>query len=128
MRAADTNVLLRLIVDEDAPQTALAAKVMESGEPVYVSSIVVCELCWVLRSRYRQTSDAIADAIGRLVDSDQVVMDRDLVRSGLSMMAAGGGFADGVVLHEARRAGARDLMTFDRDFASIAAPYVSLIS
>ncbi len=127
MRAADTNVIVRLILGERSEQASIASTAMNSGEPIYVSSVVVCELVWVLKSRYQQSRSAIVDAIGRLVQSDQVVMDRDLVLSGLSMLSAGGGFADGVILHEARRAGARDLMTFDRELARIGSPLTTLL-
>lgn len=128
MRAVDTNVLVRLMLGERSAQTEIAQSVMSTGEPIYVSNVVVCELAWVLRSRYRQPKQAVADAITRLIDSDQVVMDRDAAQSGLNLLGGGGDFSDGVILHEARRAGARDLMTFDRDFARAGAPTATLIS
>ncbi|HEV7228203.1 type II toxin-antitoxin system VapC family toxin [Brevundimonas sp.] len=128
MRAADTNVLVRLILGEETAETAAVTTTLSAGEPIYVSNIVMCELVWVLKSRYRQPRAAIAEAMGRLIDSDQVVMDRDAALAGLGMLKAGAGFSDGVILYEARRAGARDLMTFDRDLAKFGGPMATLLS
>ncbi|MFN3667746.1 MAG: type II toxin-antitoxin system VapC family toxin [Brevundimonas sp.] len=101
---------------------------LEGGEPIYVSPVVACELAWVLRSRYRQSRSDIHEVLGRLLQSDQVVVDRDLIQAGLGMLRAGGDFSDGVILQEARRVGARDLMTFDQNLARAGAPTVTLLS
>jgi predicted nucleic-acid-binding protein len=54
LRAADTNVLVRLLVSDDlAQQRAVVARlaaVEGAGDGVLVPSIVLVEMCWVLES------------------------------------------------------------------------------
>ena len=62
MRAVDTNILVRLFVNDD-PKQAAAARQVVAAEPIFVSKTVILELEWVLRSLYRHAPDAIASAI-----------------------------------------------------------------
>lgn len=61
MKALDTNVLLRLIIDDDANQVTVgrkfAAACAKAGEKLYVNNIVLCELIWVLQTVYRYRRD-----------------------------------------------------------------------
>jgi hypothetical protein len=56
MLGIDTNVVVRLVVSDDADQTRRARKLVERAlsrdEPVLVSLLVLLESEWVLRSRY----------------------------------------------------------------------------
>lgn len=50
MRALDTNVLVRALVQDDAAQ-GRRAEAFLSAQPVYVPVTVILESEWVLRSR-----------------------------------------------------------------------------
>lgn len=56
MLGIDTNVVIRLVISDDAEQTRRARKLVEQAlsddEPVLVSLLVLLESEWVLRSRY----------------------------------------------------------------------------
>ena len=56
MLGIDTNVLVRLLVSDDPAQTrrarSLIEKALADDEPVLISTLVVLETEWVLRSRY----------------------------------------------------------------------------
>jgi predicted nucleic-acid-binding protein len=56
MLGIDTNVVIRLIISDDAEQTRRARKLVDQAlgrdEPVLVSPLVLLESEWVLRSRY----------------------------------------------------------------------------
>jgi predicted nucleic-acid-binding protein len=56
MLVIDTNVLVRLLVSDDPAQTrrarSLIEKALADDEPVLISTLVVLETEWVLRSRY----------------------------------------------------------------------------
>jgi predicted nucleic-acid-binding protein len=56
MVAIDTNVLLRVLVDDDAAQATRARRWMtrHEDEGILVDQVVLVELVWVLRARYRQ--------------------------------------------------------------------------
>ena len=52
MIAIDTNVLVRLIVDDDNIQARKALKLVEDESEVFISTIVLCKAAWVLESCY----------------------------------------------------------------------------
>jgi predicted nucleic-acid-binding protein len=47
---ADTNVLLRFVLDDDPEQYQLALDAIEQAEAVVVTNHALCEMAWVLRS------------------------------------------------------------------------------
>ncbi|WP_342104890.1 type II toxin-antitoxin system VapC family toxin [Methylobacterium sp. SI9] len=110
----DTNVLLRLIVNDDAAQGLAALRMLESAAQVAISVHAVCELVWVLRSRYAMPRAEIAAAIRGLISARHVVTDRAAVEAGLAMLEDGGDFADGVIAFEGRRLGGETFVSFDR--------------
>ena len=59
MRAIDTNVLVRALVQDDPAQSQRALALLKD-HPAYVPVTVVLELEWVLRSRYAYPQAVIA--------------------------------------------------------------------
>jgi len=115
----DTNVLVRAVVPageagEERRQARQAASLLRAAEQVVVSSIVLCELVWVLRSVYKFGFDEIATAIRSLVGSANVVCDRRAIAAGLEIGLAGGDFADGVIAEAGFVAGADGFVSFDQ--------------
>lgn len=111
---ADTNVLLRLFVDDDEVQSALALETMRNAELVAVSIHALCELAWVLNRHYGVPRLDIAAVIHKLVETANVVVNRPLVEAGLTMLEAGGDFADGVIAHDGRWLGGEQFVSFDK--------------
>lgn len=120
--AADTNVLVRFLTWDDEAQATEAARVIESAEAIFISTIVLCELVWVLKRAYRYPTADIATAIRRLIESRSIDTNRAAAEAGLRLLEAGGDFADGVILFEAGKAKAARLVTFDRTLADRAGP------
>jgi predicted nucleic-acid-binding protein len=120
--AVDTNVLVRYLTWDDEAEAVAAAQAIESAETIVISTIVLCELVWVLRRAYRYAGAEIMDSVRRLVASRNVEVERAAAETGLAIMARGGDFADGVVRYKTARAGCRSLVTFDRDFARLLGP------
>ena len=111
MRAVDTNVVVRLIVNDDPAQTAAAHRAM-SAEPILVPKSVVLETEWVLRSVYRLPSATIATAIERLLGMVDVdVEDSIAVGRAVTWFKRGLDFAD--ALHLASSGNADAFLTFD---------------
>ncbi len=75
----------------------------------------LCELVWVLSHRYRFRLRDIAAAIATLSSGDNVIVDNASLAAGLSMLEVGGDFADAVISHQGREAGAEVFVSFDRD-------------
>lgn len=114
MRAADTNVVLRLLVRDDPAQLAAASRAAAGG--LWISHVVLLEVVWVLRSGYGRDRQAIAEAIGRLINTAEfAVQDPDVVRASAARFAAHPRveFADCLILEIATKAGQLPLATFD---------------
>jgi predicted nucleic-acid-binding protein len=120
MIAVDTNVLVRLIVADDPKQAALARHVIEEaigeGTTCYVSTPVVCELEWVLVSRYRVPRTEIAAVLKRLLDNSVFAFeDRNVMLQALAAyQQSRAGFADHLIGAKAQAFGATTTWTFDR--------------
>jgi predicted nucleic-acid-binding protein len=116
---ADTNLLIRAAVQDDVRQARLAAKVLQEADLVAVPIPVLCEFVWVLRRGYKRSVANISDAIQRLMNGVNVVMNRPAVEAGLSVLAAGGDFADGSIAYEGDWLGAEEFVSFDSKAISI---------
>ncbi|HEY5566244.1 MAG TPA: type II toxin-antitoxin system VapC family toxin [Gammaproteobacteria bacterium] len=115
MRAVDTNVLVRALVQDDPAQGRRALACLED-QPVYVPVTVILELEWVLRSRYGFSSRTIADAIEKIaILENTVVGEQDAVVAAASKLRSGWDFAD--ALHHALAAGCDEFATFDTTLA-----------
>lgn len=102
MIAPDTNVLVRLLVADDAAQTARARQMFERGD-VLILKTVMLEAEWVLRSRYGLERELIATFFQNLAETDGIAMEHeDACRDALVAYAGGMGFAD--ALHVATAA------------------------
>jgi len=118
MRAVDTNVLVRLLVRDDAAQTRAAEAFTANG--AWVSHLVLAETTWVLDSVYGLTPARLAQAVDLLLqhraltlqEPDVVARALDLHRRRPSL-----GFSDCLVLEVARKAGHLPLGTLDRALA-----------
>jgi predicted nucleic-acid-binding protein len=109
----DTNVLVRVVTQDDERQTGLAEAVLADAEIVAVTLPTLCELVWVLSRLYKIPMADIAEAIRRLMGSANVELNRPAVEAGLDMLDAGGDFADGVIAYEGRWLGGDNFVSFD---------------
>jgi predicted nucleic-acid-binding protein len=112
--AVDTNVLVRAVVRDDKMQAEVAARVLRNASLVAVAVSSLCELVWVLRSRYGLPAAEVAAAIRALLGAGNVEVDRPAVAAGLAMLDAGGDFADGVIAYEGKWLGAETFVSFDK--------------
>ncbi len=112
--SVDANVLLRLVVDHDAQQRPLAIKALAAAELVAVSMPALCEVVWVMRSRYKIARPDVAAAIRLIADMSNVVLNRPALEAGLRMLEAGGDFADGVIAFDGQWLGGEAFVSFDR--------------
>ena len=74
----------------------------------------LCELVWVLSQGYKIPPAEIAEAIRRLMNGANVVVNRPAAEAGLALLSAGGDFADGVIAYEGSWLGADTFVSFDR--------------
>lgn len=110
----DTNVLLRLIVEDDEAQQQSAIETLERAELVAISVHALCEFAWVLDRRYAAQRADISAAIRRILDMRNVVANRPMIEAGLNVLDAGGDFADGVIAFDGQWLGAETFLSFDK--------------
>jgi predicted nucleic-acid-binding protein len=111
---ADTNVLVRAALQDDQRQSPLAKRILEEAEQVIVSRHALCEFIWVLRYSYGLPTTEIATAMGKLLNSKNVLVDNAAVDAGFKAMEAGADFADGVIAHEGAWMGGETFVSFDK--------------
>jgi predicted nucleic-acid-binding protein len=112
--AADANVLVRAVMEDDAEQSRAAQAALRKSEAVAIAIPALCEFVWVLSRGYRIPRIDIADTIRGLLNAGNVVVDRPATEAGLAMLDAGGDFADGVIAHEGSWLGADIFLSFDK--------------
>jgi predicted nucleic-acid-binding protein len=119
MIVADTNVWARAYLNDDAAQAIKARSVIEAEcqhGGVFVPLIVLAELFWVLRSRWKK--ERVLQTLGHLLETDGVVVEATVV-VGKALNEARdsvAGFADLLIAHVALANGAKEVVTFDKAF------------
>src|SRR5215467_114166 len=111
---ADTNVLVRAITGDDKQQSKIAQAELANADVVAVALPALCELVWVLLQGYKIPVVEVAEAIRRVINAANVIVNRPAVEIGLALLEAGGDFADGVIAYEGRWLGAETFVSFDR--------------
>jgi predicted nucleic-acid-binding protein len=113
MIGLDTNVLIRLAID-DAPEQSRIAKRLLKNNVGFISKTVLLEAEWVLRSVYQIERSAISGFFSKLLESENAVIeDHEVVERALRWYSEGADFADALHLSSCN---APALHTFDKDF------------
>jgi predicted nucleic-acid-binding protein len=116
---ADTNVLVRAVVADDEKQARAAAKLLKGAELIALTLPSLCEFVWVLRRVYQVGQQDIVAALEALLNAENVVVNRPAADAGLSMLKAGGDFADGLIAHEGIWLGGDTFVSFDKRAVSL---------
>ena len=120
MHAIDTNVLVRLLAQDDAKQAAAAQKFVQHG--AWVSLLVLMEACWVLDTVFEVSADSLVAALDMLLEHESIALQEpDVVRAALAHLREHPklGFSDCLILEVARKAGHVPLGTFDRSLSKL---------
>lgn len=116
MLAVDTNVVVRLLVGDDARQLGQARQLLETND-IWISVTVLLETAWVLTTVYEIDEAEAVDAIRRLLGLPNVrVEDPANVAAAMDASAAVGlELAD--AMHLYRVPDGAGFATFDRALA-----------
>ena len=120
MRAADTNVLVRLITRDNSRQLESAETFVQRG--AWISHLVLAETMWVLEASYDLGHTEIATAVEMLLNHETLtVQEGEVVVAALEQYRRRPtlGFSDCMVLEIARKAGHVPLGTFDKTLAKL---------
>ena len=119
MLGLDTNVLVRLLIEDDAAQTRRARNLVDAAiaqdEVVLVSLPVLLETERVLRSRYEFEPEAIRGLFRAALEARELAFeDEAAVEEALFNWQEGdGGFSDCLIVAHNRQLGCRSTATFD---------------
>ena len=120
MTGLDTNVLVRYLTLDDPRQSTHATELIEgaarSGEPLFVSGVVMCELVWVLAGAYGHRKPDIIAALEALLRAAQLrFADPARLWGALADYRDGeADFADYLIGRVGADAGCSTTATFDR--------------
>lgn len=120
MAALDTNLLVRLLVQDDPQQTAavqqLLARSIQNAETLFVPITVSLELEWVLRARYRFVKADVIHALSTLLRAMELSFESEpaLEVALLHYEQGSADYADCLHAALAALAHAQPLWTFDK--------------
>lgn len=117
MIAVDTNVLVRVLIDDarQRAQTDAARKRVRAAKQVFVPQIVQVECVWVLETAYRMPKEAVVGVLAHLYNNSAFVLQHtEIFLTALQWFRQNNAdFADCLILAESRNEG-YDLLTFDK--------------
>jgi predicted nucleic-acid-binding protein len=126
MKAVDTNVLVRFLVNDDPPQAnavrSLFAAAERQRESFWVPVLVMLEAIWVLESAYGVSRNELIATLNDLLLLPVLEFEhRAAVQRMLASAAKNAGdLPDLLIAETARQAGCEATLTFDRKAARAA--------
>jgi predicted nucleic-acid-binding protein len=120
MRAADTNILVRYILNDDVKQADAVHRLFQecraNGEAVFIPVIVLCELLWVLDRSLNLTKPQLIQVLENMFEAGFFRFEHEaIIHRCVEFYRTGrAGFPDYVIGEISKQAGCRDTVTFDR--------------
>jgi len=118
MIALDTNVIIRLVMNDDRKQTAASLRALQGEEKVLLLNTVLQETVLVLESVYDASRKDVLDALERILSI--ATPETPMVPQALEWFRDGMDIADALHLATATAARCGTLYSFDRHFAKSA--------
>lgn len=130
MKAVDTNVLLRILVDDDEQmaQVQAARQFAKNAKRVFVPQIVQIELVWVLMAAYDLEKNDIIPILHHLQSNEAFFLQQeDGFSDALHLYQSNNiDFSDCLILVESEKEDCNVVVTFDKKFSRLLK--VSLLS
>jgi len=123
VKALDTNVLVRYLIADDKDMAEKALRLLKNAQSRHtsylVTTLVLLETLWVLRSRYGLERGEICEAVSRLENLSGIRLENpELIRNFLAQAREGNlELADLLIALDAHACGAETVVTFDRKAA-----------
>lgn len=125
MIGIDTNVLLRLLLDDDPSQSATITELMsvhaKAPRSVLISDVVLAETVWTLRAVYDQPKPALMAVVEGLLGQPAFAFeDRGAVEQALASFGeSSAGFPDCLIAAKHAALGCAFSATFDRKMRAL---------
>jgi predicted nucleic-acid-binding protein len=132
MIGLDTNILVRIFVDEDDVDERRSRSFLlqnSDRDAFFVATIVLVELIWTLRASYQLKRASISAVVRELLDDENFVVEcRDEVEQALALHdTAKADFSDGLIAMLCLKGGCNRTVTLDREAAK-AIPSMELLA
>lgn len=119
MKAIDSNILLRIALEDDTVQLRKVRKFfrrLESrGEKALVLVEVLVEVAYVLTVSFKMSRERVVNFFHDMLESELFLVEHeDLVWAALDMFERKGGFTDELIAARSMQAGADGLFSFDK--------------
>lgn len=125
MIAIDTNVLLRLVLDDDVEQNIIARREIEAavaaGDDILINDVVLAEALWTLRRTYGISKGDLVVTLRTMMGMESFCFE-----SGANLAEAlrlfegfGADFADCLIVAKNNAAGCRATLSFDSQFRGL---------
>ncbi len=119
MIGLDTNVLLRIFIDDDPLQAAAARRFILNAAPsgLFVSDLVLAETVWTLGRRFKASRASIIEVLQRILERSEFILEnRQDIRDAVRIFARTRvDFGDCLISVRNRRHGATRTVSFDED-------------
>jgi len=117
--ALDTNVLVRMLIEDDRRQARIIEKTIAWAEknsvPVLILSEVLVETVWVLESVYQCRREEILKFLQTLIVTPTFAfVDPQVIRRAIHEYKKGGDFADLLIVNQAKQHQAKTFFSFDK--------------
>ena len=111
----DTNILVRVFLADDKEQYEEAKKIFNQNNKFYISSYVLLEFVWVLKTK-KYTRLEIYNCLNELIELNNIVIgQKDLIINSLNRYKNGkADFSDYMIFEDGLYNDAKELKTFDK--------------
>lgn len=118
MIAADTNILVRYLTQDDEVQSKIAEELLDkhSNETIFINNIAICELIWVLERGYKYSKEQITTVIRQILSTQEFTFERqDLLWIALEQYSQNkGDFSDALIAEINQTYNCSTTFTFDK--------------
>jgi len=127
--ALDTNVLVRMLIEDDEKRAREVKKLIESvekkGQQIIILNEVLIETVWVLESVYECTREEIYRFLETLMRTSIFIFSEpQVMRNAIYQFKKGGDFADLVIVMQALYHHAKKIFSFDKKLQKSFPDYV----
>ena len=125
MIGLDTNLIVRLFIDDDAIQTRKARQFVKEncspGAPGFINAVVLVETMWVLESLYGYERSDVRRAVAGLMSNSHIALERpEIVHLALEAYSqSNADFTDVLICEINRGWECESTATFDRKVARL---------
>ena len=119
MIAFDTNVVVRMLIEDDKRQAAAVQEAVLFAEKnsiqILILSEVLIETVLALESIYQCTKVEITQFLETLISTSTFIHPNpNVIRKAIQQYKRGGDFADFVIIEQAKQQGAKNFFSFDK--------------